>query len=145
MILYLDTSALVKRYLAEPGAQEVTEWVGQARLVGTSLITRAEMGAAITKAVRMGWISPEEGQSGLQRFRSEWELLARLPISEITVQRADELACRYGLRGFDSVHLACAVLFREGLGEPVILATFDRPLWQAAQSEGLLVLPDNML
>ena len=144
MILYLDTSALAKRYLAEPGAQEVQQWISQARLASTSLITRAEMGAAITKAVRMIWISPEEGQTVLQRFRSEWEMLVRLPIYEITVQRADELACRYGLRGFDSVHLACAILYREGLGEPVTLAAYDRPLWQAARAEGLIALPANL-
>jgi predicted nucleic acid-binding protein len=144
VILYLDTSALATRYLAEPGAHEVQGWISQARLVGTSLITRAEMGAAITKAVRMNWISPEEGQAMLQRFRSEWEMFVRLPVYEITVQRADDLACRYGLRGFDSVHLACAILYREGLGEPVTLATYDRPLWQAAQAEGLLVLPADL-
>jgi uncharacterized protein len=53
MILYLDTSALVKRYLVEEGTADVVYWIGQARPASTGLITRAEMGAAITKAVRM--------------------------------------------------------------------------------------------
>jgi predicted nucleic acid-binding protein len=78
MILYLDTSALVKRYLIEDGSPEVQQWISQARPASTSLITRAEMGAAITKAVRMSWISAEQGQYALQWFRSEWEALGRL-------------------------------------------------------------------
>ena len=58
--------------------------------------------------------------------------------------RADELACRHGMRGYDAIHLACALLYRDGLGEPVTLATYDRLLWQAAQAEGLPVLPTTM-
>jgi predicted nucleic acid-binding protein len=141
MILYLDTSALVKRYLVEEGSTDVARWISQSRPISTSLITRAEMGAAITKAIRMNLINPDQGQYALNWFRTEWETLGRLPIHEATVQRADELACRHGLRGYDAVHLACALLYGEGLGEQVTLATYDRRLWQAGQTEGLIVLP----
>ncbi|MEI6291797.1 MAG: type II toxin-antitoxin system VapC family toxin, partial [Chloroflexota bacterium] len=81
MILYLDTSALIKRYLTEPGSQAVKTWISQSRPASTSLITRAEMGAAITKATRMNWINAEQGQHVLQWFRSEWELFGRLPVN----------------------------------------------------------------
>jgi uncharacterized protein len=140
MILYLDTSALVKRYLVEAGSANVAQWINQSRPVSTSLITRAEMGAAITKAVRMNLINPDQGQYALNWFRTEWETLGRLPIHEATVQGADELACRYGLRGYDVVHLACALIYREGLGEQVSLATYNRLLRQAGQAESLGVL-----
>ena len=145
MILYLDTSALVKRYLVEAGTAEVIQWIGKARPTSTSLVTRAEMGAAITKAVRMTWISAEQGQYALEWFRSEWETLGRLPVSEATVSRADELACMHGLRGFDSIHLACALIYRDSLREAVTLATYDRVLWQASKAESLLVLPATLV
>ncbi|MCX6056099.1 MAG: type II toxin-antitoxin system VapC family toxin [Chloroflexi bacterium] len=144
MILYLDTSALIKRYLTEPGSEDVKAWIRQSWPASTSLITRAEMGAAITKATRMNWINAEQGQYGLQWFLSEWELFGRLPVNEATVQRADALACQHGLLGFDAVHLACALLYRDGLGERITLATYDRALWQAARSEGLGMLPDSL-
>ena len=144
MILYLDTSAMIKRYLTEPGSDDVKAWISQSRPASTSLITRAEMGAAITKATRMNWINAEQGQHALQWFRSEWELFGRLPVNEATVQRADALACLHGLRGFDAVHLACALLYRDGLGESITLATYDRALWQAARIEGLGMLPESM-
>jgi predicted nucleic acid-binding protein len=144
MILYLDTSALVKRYLVEAGTPEVEQWISQARPASTCLLTRAEMAAAVCKAIRMNWIEAGQGQFALQRFRLEWEMFARLPVYEATVQRADVLACQHDMRGYDAVHLACALLYQEGLGESVHLATFDRQLWRAAQAEGLAVLPERL-
>ncbi len=35
MILYLDTSALVKRYVSEPGSKEVNALIEQANAVGS--------------------------------------------------------------------------------------------------------------
>jgi predicted nucleic acid-binding protein len=141
MILYLDTSALAKRYLAEVGGPDVRQWISQARPIATGIITRAELAAAIHRAGRLGWINAVESAAALSLFRAEWDLLGRLPVSEATVRRADELAGRHGLRGFDAIHLACALLFQEALGEAVTMATYDRLLWQAASAEGLAVLP----
>jgi len=55
MILYLDTSALLKRYVAEPGSKDVISLIDLADAVGSSLLTRVEMASALTKAVRMNW------------------------------------------------------------------------------------------
>lgn len=44
---------------AEPGSSEVAEDVAEADVVGTSLISRAEMAAALTEAVRMGTLTDE--------------------------------------------------------------------------------------
>ncbi len=54
MILYLDSSALVKRYIAERGSKNTAELTARAELVATSLISRAEVAAAFAKAVRIG-------------------------------------------------------------------------------------------
>lgn len=71
MILYLDASALVKRYISEPGSPEVAEAIAAAEVVRTSLISRAETAAALAKAVRVGTLTREEAASALQVFRSE--------------------------------------------------------------------------
>lgn len=72
MILYLDTSALVKRYIAELGTPEVAAVISDADVVGTSIISRAETAAVLAKAVRTRMLSPDEAASALQVFRSEW-------------------------------------------------------------------------
>jgi predicted nucleic acid-binding protein len=92
----------------------------------------------------MNWINADQGQHILQLFRVEWEIFGRLPVNEATVQRADALACQHGLHGYDAVHLACALLYRDGLGESITLASYDRALWQAARTEGLGLLPESL-
>lgn len=60
MILYLDASALVKRYVAELGSVEVREAISKAATAGTSLISRAEVAAAFAKAVRTNALASEK-------------------------------------------------------------------------------------
>ncbi len=60
MILYLDASALVKRYVAEAGSAEVDALIGDANVIGTSVISRAEVSAALAKAVGVGWLLRDE-------------------------------------------------------------------------------------
>ncbi|MFZ5916070.1 MAG: type II toxin-antitoxin system VapC family toxin [Chloroflexota bacterium] len=141
MILYLDASALVKRYVAEPGSAEVSQVISQAEVVGTALISRAEVAAALAKAVRLGALLSAGAWASLQAFRSEWLDLMRIQVSELTVTRADAYAWEFGLRGYDAVHLAAAAVWQDALGEPVTLATFDRPLWTTAGRVGLAATP----
>ena len=60
MILYLDTSALVKRYVMEPGSSEVIALIEQADMVGSALLTRVEMASAMSKAVRLNWVDAKK-------------------------------------------------------------------------------------
>jgi len=145
MILYLDASALVKRYVAEPGSVEVQRMIGEANIVGTAIITRAEVAAALSKAVRMAALTPKEAQEGLKLFRSEWPDMVRVRVTEMVVAQADLFAWEYGLRGYDAVHLAAASLWQGALGGGrVMFLTFDRKLWAAAQSAGLVPAPTDL-
>jgi predicted nucleic acid-binding protein len=144
MILYLDASALVKRYVAERGSPEVAAAITEAEVVGTSLISRAEMAAALGKAVRVGALTREAAASALQVFRSEWPNLVRVQATEMLVARADRLAWELGLRGYDAVHLASSLSWQDGMGEQVVMATFDRRLWEAAAGRGLQPFPENL-
>ena len=65
-------------------------------------------------------------------------------MTETLIARADTLAWDHGLRGYDAVHLAGAVLWQETLGEMVTVATFDRELWQAARRAGMMVWPTDL-
>jgi len=143
MILYLDASALVKRYIAEAGSAEVNQLIAQSDIVGTGIVSRAEVVAAFAKAVRVRLLPRVDVLTALQAFRSEWQDL-RLQITEAIVAQADALAWKYGLRGYDAIHLASAVFWQEAMGEPVTLASFDRVLWQAAQKAAISAWPQDL-
>ncbi len=144
MILYLDASALVKEYVQERGSVEVVDIVARAATIGTALISRAEVAAALGKAVRIRVVGREEGFTNLQAFRNEWFDLVRIDVTEELVARADEFAWEFGLLGYDAVHLAAASSWQDALGQRVTLATFDKSLWEAAQQVGLIPYPADL-
>lgn len=144
MILYLDASALVKRYVAEPGSAEVSAAISRAEVTGTALISCAEVAAALAKAVRVNALTREEALASLQVFRNEWPDLVRIQVTEMVVARAGTFAWDHDLRGYDAVHLAAASVWQDALGERVALATFDRHLWAVAESVGLEIYPDDL-
>jgi uncharacterized protein len=144
MILYLDASVLVKRFVAEPGTGAVNEIVSRAEVMGTALICRAEVAAALAKAIRTGTLTPSGATVALQEFRDEWPHLIRLPVTERLVAHADNLAWSHGLRGYDAVHLAAAMAWQDAFGMQITLATFDLLLWKAANRAGILVYPSDL-
>lgn len=145
MIVYLDASVLVKRYVAEVGSVEVDRLIAEAESVGTAVISRAEVAAALAKAARLGLLPRDEAEAALQVFRAQWPDLVRLQLTEIVLAQADALAWEHGLRGYDAVHLAVARFWQDSLGQPVALATFDRQLWQAGAAARMPTWPDDLV
>jgi predicted nucleic acid-binding protein len=144
MILYLDASALVKRFVAEPGTEAVNEIVSRAEALGTAIICRAEVAAAFAKAIRTGTLTPTGAAAALQEFRDQWPHLIRLQVTERLIAHADSLAWSHGLRGYDAVHLAAAMAWQDEFGMQVTLATFDQLLWKAANRTGILAYPPDL-
>ncbi len=144
MIAYLDASALVKRYVAEMGSAEVVELISQAEAVGTVVISRAEVAASLAKASRIRVLPRDEAVYALKSFHRDWENLVRLQMTEGLVSRAASLAWDYGLRGYDAVHLASALSWQDMLGAAITVASYDRQLWQAVKSHGLIPWPESL-
>lgn len=141
MNLYIDTSAIIKLFIQEAYSDEIRNLVETAELVATGLITRAETAAGINRLTRMGLLDQEQCEIALSNFRRDWGEYQRIQVTEQIVIRADFLTGQHSLRGYDSVHLACALTWSEMLGAPVLLATFDKELHSAAQKSGLDVFP----
>lgn len=143
MIPYLDASALVKRYVLEAGSSEVMELTAVAPAVATALVSRAEVAAALARAVRLGVVDDLGGRRAQRRFGREWPDLVRIPVTEALVVRAETLAWEHALRGYDAVQLAAALTWQDSIGQDVVLATFDRQLWDAAPRVGLQAWPEQ--
>lgn len=144
MILYVDSSALIKRYLTESDSPETMALIERAEQVGTALITRAEVAATLAKAVRVGALAHAEAAAQLDAFRKDWNDYDRIAITETVIARADECAWQYQLRGYDAVQLAAALIWQESLQDAVTLATFDRQLWAAAKQTKLQLFPHQV-
>ncbi len=141
MIVYLDTSALFKLYAAEPGASDVRNAVEESVTAYTHLIAYAEVCAGFAKAVRLGRITADEAGGYRHDLDRDWEHFGVLMPDQVMVRRAGDLALRFGLRGYDSVHLAAAESLRLGQGADLLrFASFDEHLNQSAAELGLPLL-----
>ena len=138
MILYLDTSSIVKLYLTEPHSADVRGWSEEAEIVATCCVAYPEMISALTRRYRGGDLSKLDYDLILKTFTEEWTNFAVVDFDEIDAGRLAEI---HGLRGFDAIHLATAKQLRSS--RPHIsfaFSSFDDDLNKAAVAEKLTVL-----
>jgi predicted nucleic acid-binding protein len=141
VILYLDTSSLLKLYIEEPGSQQVATLVASASDVAISLIGYAEARSGLSRGRRSGRLNGESYVQALRQFESRWATTTVLEVLEPLVRRAGDLAEAYALRGFDAIHLASALALKRESDEAVNFSAWDGRLLDAAQAEGLAVAP----
>lgn len=135
MIVYFDTSAIIKLLIDEPGTPVVQKlWTSADRRV-TCALTLVEARAALAAARRANRLSA----AGLKRARAELAGLldqaVEVLIDDDLVETACELAESEALRGYDAVHLAAAVRI-----EATVFVTADGDLVAAADHRGLHVV-----
>lgn len=145
MIAYVDTSALVKLFVTEEDSEATQAMLVGVWVIGTGLITRAELGAALARGARRGLISETKALAARQRIEAVWPTWIHIAVYENLVSRAESLAWEYKLRGYDAIHLASARTWQERIEYQVVLATFVRELWEAAQAAGMAVWPEQLL
>ncbi len=136
MILYLDTSSLVKLYVEESSSGEIERLVAEASLVCTSVIAYAEARSALARLCREGALTSEEHVLAKADLDHDWPHYLALEVTPEVWQGAGDLAEKHALRGFDSLHLASFLhLTRADFGDSVQFSSFDDRLNRAAQAE----------
>jgi uncharacterized protein len=145
MIVYWDTSALAKEYIEEAGSREVHALLDNKAIIpGSAVIIEVEMADALQKAIHLYNVSETLVAESWQDFLEDWGAFTHFQVSESLMSRASHIAFHYKLRGYNSLHLAAALMWQESLGMPVTLATFDRELWLAAREAGLDAWPEKI-
>jgi predicted nucleic acid-binding protein len=143
---FVDTSALVKRYVREAGTDRVRRLTRRnpATVIYIARITSVELISAIARRRKGQTLSSRNASSILARFRQH--LAGRYTVIEITPALADEamrLANAHALRAYDAMQLAAALgvnrMEQEAGFAPVNLVCADRALNDAAQLEGMSV------
>lgn len=136
-MLYCDTSALVKLYIAEAQSDRLKAEVAEADAVAVCRIAWAEAHAALARRVREVPNDRSIIEAAKTALASDWPRYVVVEVSQAVVERAGEYADTFALRGYDSVQLAAA--FEAGrISETRIdFACFDVRLNKAAQVLGM--------
>lgn len=138
MIVYLDTSALVKLYISEDGSERVDEAVRRADTVGTSLIAYPETLSAFHRRLRQRLYDRSYYNRMRQAFEKDWKRMHIIDLNRSIARSTGKLIHRHGLRGFDAIHVATALHFKLWLSAPMTFLCFDQKLSKAAKIEGLV-------
>jgi uncharacterized protein len=126
--LYLDTSSLVKLYVAEAGSEEVRAQVDRATVVATSMIAYPEARAALARRRRERLLAPAAFDVAKVKLEADWPSYLAIQVTDTLCKDAGDLAERYALRGYDSVHLASylEVARRAGAADTEFSSSDDR-------------------
>jgi predicted nucleic acid-binding protein len=132
--VYLDTSSLVKLYVTEAGTDVVEQLVGDASVVATSVVAYAETRAALARLRREGVFNASQLTAAKRAFEEQWSAYLTLEATDSLCRAAGELAEKYRLRGFDSIHLASfAEVARRAGTDETRFSSFDDQLNRAAR------------
>jgi uncharacterized protein len=136
-VTYLDTSALVKRFVSEVGSSEVQNLLTAGDPVASATIAYPELYSGLTRRHREGALSQLQYRLACRRVERDWTALVKVELGAEILTSARGLIQRHGLRAFDAIHLASALGLQAAANEPVTFVAADARLLRAAASERL--------
>ena len=108
MNVFLDSSALAKRYLQEPGSNHLEEILSSATSLGVSVICLAEVVSAFCRLRREGKMSQSQYLNAKRALLADIEDCSVTDVTDQVMARAVELLEHWPLRSSDSLQVASA-------------------------------------
>ncbi len=143
-IYYLETSALVKLYVREPGTERVLALAARAseNRLAVLALTQVEVRSAIRRREKNGEIPAIVASQLLEALTRHLEgRFVTQAITDFVLDIASALVDRYALRAFDAVQLAGYVALKSSAGSEIpVFVCSDQALLSAALQEGVATL-----
>ena len=139
MILYLETSNLVKLYVKEAGSEEIKKIITESDVAATSVVSYVEARAAFARKLRAGELTAGDHGKIKADLDRDWYSFFVLNLTDGLVRAAAEVAEKHGLRAYAAVHLAAAIELKAAVlpTTSIIFLSADDRLREAARQEGL--------
>lgn len=132
MSLYVDASALLKRYIDEPDSETAEALLRSDPALLTARHTVVEVRRNLARL-----LDETDTAAARSAFRRDLRAFSIVELDEVTCETAAGIAELTGVRTLDALHLAAA----QRVGGPAVpFLTFDLRQAQAARSLGLTVV-----
>ncbi len=131
MTTYVDSSALMKRYIEEPDSDHAAQFLAADPVLVTSCVTIVEVRRNLARLLDGSDLISQQMQ-----FSADVDSFALVSCDEALAVAAADIAEVVGVRSLDAVHLASAQRLRI---PSLTFLTFDLRQAQAARSLGLVV------
>lgn len=147
---FLDTSALVKKYMTETGStwvEALTDPESDNKII-LARVTWVETLSAFSRLQRESKIDANLLAQTVQVFKTDWAAQYQIvEVEKSDFERAGDLVQKHPLRAYDSIQLACALkiysAFAQTAPNTFTFVSADGRLINAAQVEGLNVENPN--
>ena len=139
MISYFDTSAIVKFYISETGSEAAREVFELSDVLATSSISYVETISVFTRINNDKKLSDSDYKNIISNFKKDWGDLFVLKIDNAIIKTAGQFIESYKIKGYDSVHLASAVILGQRINKIINFCCWDKKLNEAASKENLSI------
>ena len=138
MWTYFDTSALVKRYVDEPGRREVLQLLKQNECV-TSAVLPVELRSGLRRRVADGSLEAAKLPMIFKRVATDRPYWTFVEMGADVLAVAETLVATYPVRTLDAIHVASAQLFAARISMPgLTFVSADKRQTETAVAVGLL-------
>jgi len=129
---FFDASAFAKRYVEEPGSQDVDTLCMAATELALSVICIPEMISALNRRVREGVLSPRQYKVAKKSMSQDVRDIAIVNLTPSGVARCTTILETNSVRAMDALHVACAIAWGADL-----FVSADKRQVPAARKAGL--------
>jgi predicted nucleic acid-binding protein len=136
---YFDTSALIKRYVAEPGRRQVLQLLRQHACVVSGVLP-VEVRSALRRRVSEKTLAANGAARVVKRLAADRPFWVVIGVSREVLSTAETLSSTYPLRALDAIHVASAMLFANRLAplRTFVFVSADARQTGAAEALGLM-------
>ena len=138
MVVFFDTSSLVKLYYQETDSEQLVKLVDEhISEIYLSEITKIEFVSAIWKKVRIGELIPSNAEGVLKCFENDWDSFSWIRIENRIIESAKNLFLKFGLSGLrtlDALQFAACLSEKDKID---VFLTHDDFLNGLFKNEGL--------
>ena len=139
MIHFLDSSALVKRYVEEEGSAVIALLFRGRKMLAVSRLAELEVPLALARRAREGDLSERVARAHGEDVLEDLKAMRVVEVRPRTLERARNLGWEHGLRAYDALQLASASRLKTETGMSLTFWSADDGLNAAASLEGLRV------
>lgn len=139
MIAYVESSALARLALRQPGFEQLKQNLTRADEQYCHVIGYVELRSAAARMIKRNGMTSSQSAELLESAEAVWAATTSQTIDDAQIQRAAGLCERYQLRAYDALHLAAAEqLMRIVSSKHMRWFGFDEMQNKAAVAIGLL-------
>lgn len=137
MRYYFDTSALLKRYIKEPGSEVIDDTIDKAHEILVSAFTHIEAISALRRLLSEGKICKDDYNNIKSELNKDFKDFTILPILQETLNKAYQIVDAEDLRTLDAIQLATVIIASENID---ILVAADQRLLSAANNNNIVTI-----